>query len=818
MTAVLSPTQDSLAAAIDSACRRIAPTWPLDRFIAVNPFWGHVERPISEVAAEHATLDGARVLMRRSYFAEQWRSGRLRREHLADAIRAANADESVQDLVAALDESGYEPRRLPLWTDVADGVRFRDEPQLWSDVVKHQISQHAAAYFDRVQSAWSLPRDSGLFGSWREWLASDRGLPRRSSRAAFEARVRALPASGLACIELVIGELGLEGDDRTTYFTALLGDIRGWGAWCAYERWQAELEGSSDDHIVDLLAIRMAWEYLIVQDLDLADRTPEWRERIREQGHACRRAAQSQRVDWLLQHALEIAFQEPIVDGLRRERPSTEGRLRSAAQAVFCIDVRSERFRRALESVSENAVETRGFAGFFGVPVEFAPIGAEAARPQLPGLLAPAHRVSESTLDSRQDRDITAQRHTNLRRRGIWERFSAASSSMFTFVESMGLLYLWKLVSNSIVGTTRPARAEDAGVTDDHAERLRPTWPKLSSTNWTERIDLAENVLRSMGIVNSFARLVLLVGHGSSTTNNPHAAGLDCGACGGQTGEVNARLLAQLLEKPEVRRGLRARGIRIPRDTYFVAGLHDTTTDELRLFDVELPESHRVEMRDLQRWLAAAGDVTRVERAPSLGLGALRDDLAGLHDAMRQRTADWAQVRPEWGLADNAAFVVAPRWRTRGMDLDGRVFLHDYDHRLDVDDATLTLIMTAPMVVTNWINMQYYASTVDNRVFGSGNKVLHNVVGGDLGVFEGNGGDLRIGLAMQSLHDGEQWRHTPLRLSVFIEAPEDSIDGVIERHENVRHLVDNGWLHLFRIDDAGTVYERAAGGDWHERR
>ena len=171
-------------------------------------------------------------------------------------------------------------------------------------------------------------------------------------------------------------------------------------------------------------------------------------------------------------------------------------------------------------------------------------------------------------------------------------------------------------------------------------------------------------------------------------------------------------------------------------------------------------------------------------------------------------------MRPEWALANNAAFIAAPRERTAGLDLEGRAFLHDYRWREDPDFQVLELIMTAPMVVAHWINMQYYASTVDNRRFGSGNKVLHNVVGGALGVLEGNGGDLRTGLALQSLHDGTRWMHEPLRLSVFIEAPWQAIDEVIGRHVMVRQLVENGWLHLFALDEQGRIHRRRSTREW----
>jgi uncharacterized protein len=248
---------------------------------------------------------------------------------------------------------------------------------------------------------------------------------------------------------------------------------------------------------------------------------------------------------------------------------------------------------------------------------------------------------------------------------------------------------------------------------------------------------------------------------------------------------------------------------------HILAALHNTTTDQVLLYDTaEVPAALQPKVEQLRGWLDSAGHKARAERAASLGLERLADQPAALLQAVMERANDWAQVRPEWGLANNAAFIVAPRRRSQHLNLAGRSFLHDYDWRLDTDLSVLTLIMTAPMVVTHWINMQYHASTVDNPRYGSGNKVLHNVVGGHIGVFEGNGGDLRIGLPMQSLHDGRSLRHTPLRLSVFIEAPQSSIDSVMQQHELVRQLVSHGWLHLFRIAPDSPCIEQHQNGTW----
>ncbi|HYN38284.1 MAG TPA: putative inorganic carbon transporter subunit DabA, partial [Rhodospirillales bacterium] len=186
-----------------------------------------------------------------------------------------------------------------------------------------------------------------------------------------------------------------------------------------------------------------------------------------------------------------------------------------------------------------------------------------------------------------------------------------------------------------------------------------------------------------------------------------------------------------------------------------------------------------------------------------------------LESILNRRAEDWSEVRPEWALARNAAFIAARRGRSLGLNLDGRSFLHEYDADADPEDAVLTLILIAPMVVASWINLQYFGSTVDNHIFGCGNKTLHNRVGG-LGVVVGNGGDMRTGLAQQSVHAADgSWFHEPMRLQVVIEAACDRIDGVLEAHSGVRDLVENGWVRLVALSPSGTgMWRRLADGVW----
>ncbi len=803
--------QASLQANISQACQRIAPTWPLDQFIAVNPYWGFVEQPIAQAAKQLSQLSGTPLVMPRSFYEAEWQAGRLTQAHLQGAIDATLADCTVDELINSMTIQRSGVQQQALVTTLADSQRDLSHAMAWVDFVTHQISQHCAAYFDVSQAAWN-PERVGLYASWARQLANDHSTALLMGYTGFSQQAASLPQNPRALIAAATQALGITAEQRTDYYTALLMSINGWSSWCAYERWQARLGTvpgkTDDDDIIELLAIRLSWEWLLLQNPKDKQIAPKWIAACARNDKATASFDTKNRHDWLLQEALELAYQQPLCRGLMNA-PAVP--LEPTVQAIFCIDVRSEVFRRALEA-SSTTMQTRGFAGFFGLFISYSPTGTALSRPQLPGLL-PSNRCVTDECDSKSLGEVIAKkRKQGLQWRSTLQTFRSTASSGFSFVETCGMLYAGKLLKKTLPNYATPHTVEQTGLSADEVTATRPRLQNLPGATpeaeLQSRCDMAAFILGGMGVTKNFARIVLLAGHGSQTANNPHAAGLDCGACGGQTGEVNARVLAALLNDSAVRTALIAKNITIPETTWFLGGMHNTTTDELALYDTDLmPASHANDLVALNAVLLQAGQRARAERAPTLGLAHLAKDDAQLALSIKSRANDWAQVRPEWGLANNAAFIVAPRQRSEHLNLAGRAFLHDYDYAQDPELGVLTLIMTAPMVVTNWINMQYYASVVDNVKYGSGNKVLHNVVGGRLGVFEGNGGDLRIGLPMQSLHDGSNWQHTPLRLSVFIEAPQDAIDSIIAKHAVVKNLVDNQWLHLFQMqaDVAGTA-------------
>ena len=568
---------------------------------------------------------------------------------------------------------------------------------------------------------------------------------------------------------------------------------------------------------------------------------------------------------------------------------------RHQAQAAFCIDVRSESFRRHLEAVGD--YDTYGIAGFFTVFIRFRGLGLHHDTDQFPVIMKAKNSVREvirtyhSQLISRHEAGSTLLHAGHALLHDLKENVVTP----YVAVESLGWFYSLPFIGKTVftawyqawaaqlrrvfvpkVATTvtvdkltrvdvnemlaaeqrsiiRQALQEQFGdrhlnLSLDRLEFLRKKAleeplgnqqpPKGSLTleeettfvidlrrtyrinpadafarmeritrigfTHAEQLFTVETALRLIGLTKNFARLVLLCGHGSTSDNNPFEAALDCGACGGNSGRPNARVLAAMANRPLVRAELAKKGIVIPQDTYFLAGQHDTTTDQVGLFDLEeIPHTHQKDLIRLIRDLEEVGrrnSRERCRRFPEIGVALSRAKAA--RQTLR-RSGDWSEVRPEWGLSGNSAFIIGRRELTRGSDLDGRVFLHSYDCREDQTGRLLEIIMTGPQVVGQWINMEHYFSTVDTEVYGSGSKIYHNVVG-RLGVMSGPQSDLRTGLAWQTVMDGVRPYHEPMRLLVVIEAPRERISQIIRRHRLLQHLYHGEWVRLVALDP----YER----------
>ncbi|MDQ8204220.1 DUF2309 domain-containing protein [Pelagicoccus sp. SDUM812003] len=806
-------TNHNLQSDIEQAINTIAPLWPLTHFVAVNPFIGYADRPIWEASSHLKLSHGDYPLPALDYLHQQHTDGHVSKDCLqkahdlaSPAIREAftqrdlrfDADTSIR-LTASYQKPDYPEFQIGTFSAYLD----RREGTRWNHVLKQEAGKWCAAHFDRGQSIWSSPwKEQSLFSGWRRFAAIDRNLSYHGLKN-VQGIIASIPDSPTEAIRYVIACLEIPAERCADILERAFLELPGWSGYLRYLDRERELRGESDDNCLQLLAILLCYELVLyLNSNDDEDRILGWKRSLMEDlsdtGEPGISVELALRLLW--QSAVELSVENHLRTQIVPQNEPVKDR--PSLQAVFCIDVRSERFRRSLESVMPDA-QTIGFAGFFGIPAHHHIPGTQSDKALCPALLAPPVKTapSVSRLDCDEWISLQSQAGEAASKRDAWRRFRESAASCFTFVEAIGLSYLSKLLKASF-----PSLAKS-----DPSFRNKLVPKFLDALGQKQRLDLAETLLRGINLTENVAPIVLICGHGSETANNPYGSSLDCGACGGNAGDVNARLAVSLLNDKAIRSGLKARGIVIPDDSLFLAGIHNTTTDEVELFDTEsIPVGSRAKVAETEQALKQAGDLCLLERRATLGIASSQTNT----EQIRARSRDWSQVRPEWGLAGNEAFIVAPRSWTRASDLKGKAFLHEYDAGNDPDGMRLENILAGPLVVGSWINLQYFASASNNETYGSGQKTIHNVVGG-IGVAIGNENDLKVGLPWQSVHDGKDFAHRPARLLACIAAEPATIDRILQQQPHLNDLVTNSWIHLVALGEQGDKWARRhESGQW----
>jgi uncharacterized protein YbcC (UPF0753/DUF2309 family) len=532
-----------------------------------------------------------------------------------------------------------------------------------------------------------------------------------------------------------------------------------------------------------------------IQELELELQAFDEIERRRVLHLAYERHLRHRFYDALVQHQAEPKRAEPLF------------------QVMLCLDDREESLRRHLEE-AEPLAETLGVAGFFGVAMYYRGATDARARPLCPVAIRPQVYVAE-----RPEQESERQALSALSRRlraSFGQSVYLGSRSLVRGALLMTLLGVFSIIplvlrvlfpglSARIQGRHQRKPASEHGLSLERSDAPPPLGQHAGFT-LDEMTAIVDGTLRTSGAARNLARLVLVLGHGSSSVNNPHTSAYDCGACGGGHGGPNARAFAAMANRADVRAKLKERGTTISQDTVFVGGEHDTTRDSVLLFDeAAIPDSHRALHEHVRRVLHGACQRNAHERSRRFAWS----EAAGLMDAwahVQGRALDLAQTRPEYNHATNAFCVVGRRERTRGLFLDRRAFLVSYDGADDPGQTLLSGLLEAVVPVVVGINLEYFFSTVDNTGYGCGSKLPHNVTA-LLGVMDGHQSDLRTGLWSQTVEI-----HEPVRLTLVVECERDVLASVLHASASIARLVQNGWLILACLSPYSNTLEEWRDG------
>jgi len=529
----------------------------------------------------------------------------------------------------------------------------------------------------------------------------------------------------------------------------------------------------------------------------------------------CLDLAQGENGSFLWLQAYERNYREKIFNAVRQNKGrgrwrtrQGEGVARPSAQITFCMDDREEGIRRHLEEI-EPDIETLGAAGFFGVAVNWQGLDDSSESPLCPIVVTPAHAVHEQ---AKADQQSIEQEHVKRRKSRLWIKDLLHLETRRN-VLSTGLLIalsapfaLLTLLSKTLfpgrfgkwvqdkrdridlsVGTLVPINAQS-----DEAATIEN--PRHGFTD-EEQADRVENFLRTIGLVSGYAPFVIMMGHGSSSQNNPHMAAYDCGACSGRHGGPNARIYAAMANRPEIRELLKQRGLHIPQDTIFLGAEHNTCDEVIEWYDMDqLSAEQSLSWQNINTKLDQACRLSAHERSRRFMSASTKMDNETALAHVIARSYDFSQARPELGHATNATAFIGRRSLSQGAFFDRRAFLISYDPSTDPEGKIVETILLNAGPVGAGINLEYYFSTVNNEKYGCGTKVMHNLTG-LFGVMEGASSDLRTGLPVQMIEI-----HEAMRLLVIVEAKTEILGEIYGRQPVIQELVGNRWIQLAAVD------------------
>lgn len=498
-------------------------------------------------------------------------------------------------------------------------------------------------------------------------------------------------------------------------------------------------------------------------------------------------ATTAQKVMAIWQDAYEWTYYDQVLSSLKTNENLVQTEVSS--MGVFCIDDRECSIRRHIEQIKPTFL-SYGTPGHFNIETYFQPQGSAQRTKICPAPVQPSHLIMEQSTSVQKQKEW----HFDTRTHGLLLGWILTHTYGLWSALKLALSILWPSMNTMTVSAGEHMDPAST-LSIEHLEGQMTSDGLQIGFTIEEMTAIVGGMLKSIGLQENFAPLIYIVSHGSSSANNTHYAGYDCGACSGRPGSVNARAFAHMANHPLVRQGLRSSGIEIPESTHFVPVLQDTAKDEFIYYDLQLLPAHLEALFEADRLVfAQACEQNAVERSKKFMTISSKGTPRQIHQKVQLRTVSLFEPRPELNHATNALCIVGRRQFSRDIFLDRRAFLNSYDYNHDPSGTLLSGILNAVAPVCGGINLEYYFSKVDNEQLGAGSKLPHNVMG-LLGVANGVDGDLRTGLPSQMIE-----LHDPYRLLVVVEQKPELVVDAISRNAQTYEWFANEWVRLVCFD------------------
>jgi uncharacterized protein YbcC (UPF0753/DUF2309 family) len=817
--------------AIQQSQSWISEYWPLEASVATNPLFGKINLPFSEVLRQLEKM-GVPGTMPLSFYWKKYQTSEIKLEDIFKALE--KSDLSINPPAPMMTQKFAEFLvSESLGSEYLNNKTHDQNERIDSDLLgylfytkgreskeKEKITQKVSFYLGRY-FAQPLNQSLSLFDFWLQ-----------------DAKPKLLSPSNKAencaldLIEIYLKNLNINPSEYGDYFTHLLFLLRGYASlikWLNAHPDNPWLKGSAD---IETLILMWAYYHLELRNTQkikvpeslkffklskfpkkesLTPPSPKilweiWhREKYPNDSLVDSVFSSWSDLSFIWQTAYEISLQKDLIAKIEKNLTAQKFSHKIKSQFIFCMDTRSEGARRYLEQNPE--YETFSSAGFFGLPFKLKKLkhfnnsAPENSSWQSPGLIIPEIQVTEICTSATKKIGLS-----NLIQscRQTFNSGNMGFISAFNFIEWASFFSLIKLfakevfpviflkiknlfsLNNKIVFEESLAKNSHNKVNSCRNNDLNDYLP----SDFQNLATSLEIFLKTLGLTQNFADFVFIFGHEASADNNPFLSGLQCGACGGNSGFSNAKVVCELLNNFKIRNYLRDKEILIPEKTLFVAGCHQTTVDKF-ILDLSQNKEPLPGIQEIQKDLIQAGESLTQER--------LKDWPNST--PVLTKESDWAELVPELGLANHTALIIGPRFLTQSLDLGRRCFLYSYDPKEDDEASSLLAgILGGPLIVAHWINAYYYFSTCSPKYFGGGNKTIHNLIG-KIGVLEGNGGDIKIGLPEQSIFFKDQLLHEPRRLTVIVYAKKENVDSIISKNHLLKDLIENQWIHLSVLEN-----------------